>query len=234
MMTEDELIRRLSVHARTVAPAAVAPERVWRDLRRRQTVRRTASVGAVLAIAAAAFVAVPDLRGGHPNLTANLAMATNPDEAEIAATADCLAEDVVNQVLQDMGADLGQSSAVEAGGRLPAPRPGDIPDDFEAVAVVICREAGPDRTHGDRVVYEEARLEGDVDAVIAALTRTSPTLPHGSSSCTFIYMRAPAIFLVDADGRAVRPQVPSDSCGHPSPDVLQALGALTETEVIQY
>jgi hypothetical protein len=141
--------------------------------------------------------------------------------AQVAASADCLAP----QVLADLGMDGDVLTTRSPHGEVPDA--GRVPDDFVAVAVLACEVDGTLRD-GDGVwsAVTATRLEGDLDGLLTALRAPSAT-PAGTCSGA---PGAPAVlWLVDAMGRAVRPAWPTDRCGAPQPGVTEALAGLEET-----
>lgn len=182
---------------------------------------------------------------------ATMPPATMPPLAEVAESGpDCLADDVVTSISlfpQDTGS--------------PGPTPGAVPPDFQPAGVVLCRismttmlqepapptlvprieDLGADEPLPDvpvaeedadvlqRLTIEEVTLTGDVDPFLAALARESA--PRSSGACMAKMEVQPAIFLVDDDGRAVRPQWPVDGCGFLLEGAAATLEGLTETGV---
>lgn len=75
------------------------------------------------------------------------------------------------------------------------------------------------------VTVVEAELRGDLGPLLAALARPSHQ-PLPDQPCPAMWQSQPVIFLVDADGRAVRARWPSDACGFLLDGVTRPLDAL--------
>ncbi len=144
--------------------------------------------------------------------------------AVVVPGADCLAP----EVLDELGLHLDPS--LEASSGAPAATQGAVPADFDPTGVLVCEVGGRmlDGAGTWTGVTATAR-EGSADdlaALVAALAEPAPT----AEPCE---ERPPlALWLVDAMERAVRPSVPVDACGSPSPAVLSALDALAVTGVV--
>ena len=109
---------------------------------------------------------------------------------------------------------------------------GLVPDDFRPVSVVVCTPGGTlHDSSGTWTALTASRREGDLDALVVALRR--PSAARGGT-CTTASAIAPALWLVDVLGRAIRPFWPTDRCGAPQESVASALDALTETDSEQY
>ncbi len=129
--------------------------------------------------------------------------------AVVAPVADCMSPGVLD--------DLGVAPAATDGPatrRASTPAEGKVPDDFLAVSVLVCT---PDGTLHDAagtwLALTASHREGDLDALVAALREPSA---EGGGTCTSAKTTAPALWLVDALGRALRPTWPTDRCGSPS------------------
>lgn len=72
------------------------------------------------------------------------------------------------------------------------------------------------------------RLEGDLAPLLAAFS--VPNDPKWLGPCTAIGVIVPDVWLVDADGWAIRPAYPVDGCGVPKPGVGEALDELTSVD----
>jgi len=90
----------------------------------------------------------------------------------------------------------------------------------------------PDEPGPRPVTVTEAWLEGDLRPLLAALARPSE-VPRPDQACTAMWQSQPQVYLVDADGRAVRVRWPSDVCGYLLDGVTRPLDALevTRTQV---
>ena len=75
------------------------------------------------------------------------------------------------------------------------------------------------------VTVVEAELHGDLGPLLATLARPSHQ-PAPDQPCPAMWESQPVIFLVDADGRAVRAQWPTDACGFLLDGVTRPLDAL--------
>jgi hypothetical protein len=71
----------------------------------------------------------------------------------------------------------------------------------------------------------EAELRGDLGPLLAVLARPSHQ-PLPDQPCPAMWQSQPVIFLVDADGRAVRARWPADACGFLLDGVTRPLDAL--------
>jgi hypothetical protein len=161
------------------------------------------------------------------------ACSTGPSEtaptptAVVAPVADCMSP----AVLSDLG--LVPASAEDVETRPSAsPEPGRVPDDFVPVSVVVCTPDGSLKdASGTWLALTASHREGDLEPLVAALKK--PSAPRGGT-CSTGQTEAPALWLVDALGRALRPTWPTDRCGQPSPEVTEALAVLQETDSEQY
>ncbi|WP_147283533.1 hypothetical protein [Rhodococcus sp. AG1013] len=128
------------------------------------------------------------------------------------------------------------------------PEPGTVPDDFVPNAAVFCHGAGG-RTYfgtdgqpaGDEVNVDEIRREGDLTDLLDALSERSD--PQGwwieawygktrralSTHCT-PGTTCELLWLVDRDGRAIRPWIPLDRSGAPKSDAYYATSRLPIVE----
>lgn len=86
---------------------------------------------------------------------------------------------------------------------------GLVPDGFSPTRAVQCEEENDPETDQSRGVELQA---DDIDGLLAELARPSETL--GGGTCLDYLWRRPWLFLLDADGRWIIPQVPADACGH--------------------
>jgi hypothetical protein len=99
--------------------------------------------------------------------------------------------------------------------------PGRIPDGFEPVSVILCDDIGT-VTDEDGVWSGPStrHLEGDLEPLIDALNQ--PDDPPWLGPCAAIEAIVPQIWLADADRRAVHVAYPSDGCGQPMTDAVNA------------
>lgn len=140
-----------------------------------------------------------------------------PPPAEVAPEVDCLADDAL--------AALQGGGGPRPSGR-PGPAPGAVPAGFEAVRAVECRwdfSAAPGTTRVTEVTHE-----GDLDALLRTLAGPSVRARPGQP-CPAVAELGPELFLVAADGSAIRVAWPHDACGFRLPGVQRALAALPVT-----
>lgn len=127
------------------------------------------------------------------------------------------------------------------------PRSGTVPDDFAPVAVVTCAFAsgrtyfGADGQNpaGTAFVVDEVRREGDLGELLTALSAHSDPPAWGIEAwwggkpgrgptddrCT-PGKPCPLLWLVDRDGRAIRPSIPVDRSGTDKVDARYAIAHL--------
>jgi len=147
--------------------------------------------------------------------------------AVVAPVADCMAP----AVLHDLGLVPASADDVPISPSA-SPEPGRVPDDFVPVSVVVCTPDGSLKdASGTWLALTASHREGDLAPLVAALRE--PSAPRGGT-CSTAQAEAPALWLVDALGRALRPTLPTDRCGAPSADVTKALAALQETDSAKY
>lgn len=112
-----------------------------------------------------------------------------------------------------------------------------VPDGFEPVRAVTCDPFVQEDVAADRTVgYSERRWEGDFDRVVALLNRSSEhsTWFPGGCSDTYSLAQLDEFWLIDKDGRAVRPGYPTDYCGLPKVDGLAELQQLNPVGSTEY
>lgn len=178
---------------------------------------------------------------------------TPPMEAEevaemTSAGPDCLAEEIL---LELFGVELAGSAPTAP----TAPVAGKVPGGFEPVQVVLCRpgpltlvepepfeivtalpsplptaassEDGHDRTPATvTVTVEQVTLTGDLAPLRTALESQSDT--YDGRPCPAVWESKPQIYLVDADGDAVRPRWPTNACGFLHEGAAEPLADLEE------
>lgn len=183
----------------------------------------------VLVLSGCAGVAVP---GAAPT----------PDAAEVVDAADC----AVEATFDGYGTGFGDLP--------PGPRAGAVPDGFEPAAAVECRvswefveepvpapdlavpggtgTATPDVTGAPvpdpGAVVDVVRLDGDLVPLLDQLRRPD-VVPQPDQACVAMVEFTPVLYLVDADGRAVRVQWPTDACGFLLDGARESLAELRET-----
>lgn len=112
---------------------------------------------------------------------------------------------------------------------------GRIPAGFEPVEVWVCDPllelSSPTDSDGRPTEpiasTEPQRLEGDLGPLVAAFAESND--PRWLGACSAIGVIVPDVWLVDAEGRAVRPAYPSTGCGIPKPGVGEALALLQQS-----
>ena len=150
-----------------------------------------------------------------------------PAPGGIASGANCLAPNILRQVLPDLVSVTAPADD--------APEAGSLPPGFRPIAVVTCTESTTedDAVNGVATVDEEHWI-GDLSVVLMAFAQ--PSRPQSwFSDCTASAARLPAVWLVDAAGRAVRPAFPHEAaCGLPSHAPLSAIRRLDRTKTVQH
>ncbi len=111
-------------------------------------------------------------------------------------------------------------------------RKGRVPEGFIPVDVVRCtwsQHVSPSAgmTTVESIVTKE-HLSGDYTALLAALAEPSDRA-HNVSCLDFAEL-VPELWLVNADGQAIKVQWPLDGCEHSKPDTAKALAGLTVTD----
>ncbi len=134
-------------------------------------------------------------------------------------------------------------------------RSGTVPDDFDPVAVVTCDFVsgrtyfGPDGQNpaGTALVVDEVRREGDLGELLGALSARSDPQAWGIEAwwggkpgrgltddrCT-PGTACPLLWLVDRDGRAIRPSFPVTRSGIPKVDAHYAIARLPAVAHIEH
>jgi hypothetical protein len=104
---------------------------------------------------------------------------------------------------------------------------GGIPTDFTATSVLRCTQEIRDQAN---VLVTERTKES-----VAKLTDLlrKPSDPLTNDVCTADLQLPPHFLLVDAAGRALLPQVPTDPCGKPRREVVDLLKSLTYERVAE-
>ncbi len=149
---------------------------------------------------------------------------SNAAAAVVVSKADCLAP----EVLDELGLELDAGLAARAS-HAPAPERGRVPDDFVPAAVVECEVGGRMRDSAGTwtavtVTWRDGSATG-LSRLVDAFDEPAVTpVPCQGAP------RRMVIWLVDAAGRAVLPDVALDGCGAPSEAVLDALDRLEVTD----
>lgn len=104
---------------------------------------------------------------------------------------------------------------------------GAIPADFETVTFRLCVPLGvpTDEPARSRVVGERT---GDVTVELMAALRQPDA--EGDPKCPTYTTSSILFFLVDADGRSIRPHLPEALCGATQPSVLALIDQLPYRE----
>ncbi|WP_460972419.1 hypothetical protein [Prescottella soli] len=135
------------------------------------------------------------------------------------------------------------------------PRSGTIPNGFDPVAVVTCDSVwggtyfGPDGQNpaGTTEIVDEVRREGDLSELLTALSERSDPQAWGIEAwwggkpgrgptddrCT-PGTTCPLLWLVDRDGRAIRPSLPVTRSGAPKVDAHYAIVRLPVVSRIEH
>ncbi|MEH0929378.1 hypothetical protein [Micromonospora sp. CPCC 205558] len=111
------------------------------------------------------------------------------------------------------------------------PTAGRIDPTFTPVAAVICgRATRPGRQGGHEQVATERRTE-EIGPLLTALRLPSEQAGGKKVACTLDMVVPPWLALLDDRGRWLRPQLPTDACGKPRPEVIAALAGPQWTTV---
>lgn len=115
-------------------------------------------------------------------------------------------------------------------------RRGTVPDDFVPVAALTCDPNSGRTLSVDMIVTASAhRWEGDFSAAIPKLNAPSEGRRLLQGSCPVASLvRLPDLWLVDADGRGLRPSYPVDDCGFQRIGGLTEIEGMAEVETIEY
>jgi hypothetical protein len=97
-----------------------------------------------------------------------------------------------------------------------------LPATFVAKSAVLCPlTIQPVHGSGPVAVTEQVADHG-LAPLVAALRRRPAPLPPGTVCPVQLVAVAP-LFLISADGLVIRPVIPTNACGQPEPQVLDAL-----------
>lgn len=93
---------------------------------------------------------------------------------------------------------------------------GAVPAAFEPAAVVLCVVQDRGGAGGtDEQIVDVERRATEITSLLTYLARPSQRSTDPDLSCPAMAWLRPWLFLVDADGRWVTPQLPTDACGFP-------------------
>ncbi|WP_156442128.1 hypothetical protein [Cellulomonas iranensis] len=79
------------------------------------------------------------------------------------------------------------------------------------------------------VRIDAVRLEGDLGPLLAQLRRPD-VAARPDQACMAMFQAVPVLYLVDADGRAVRVTWPTDACGFLREGAIESVATLTEVD----
>jgi hypothetical protein len=97
-----------------------------------------------------------------------------------------------------------------------------LPATFLAKSAVLC-SLNIELAHGSGpVVFTEQVADHGLAPLVAAL-RGRPGRPAPGTVCPAQLVVVAPLFLINADGQVIRPVIPTDACGQPQPQVLDAL-----------
>jgi hypothetical protein len=103
-----------------------------------------------------------------------------------------------------------------------------LPGGFVAAAAVRCPLILR-RVHGRaHVVFGKQVADHGLAPLLAALRRRPEHLP-ADTACAVQLIAIPELFLISPAGQIIRPGLPSDGCGLPQPQVLDAMRHLPWT-----
>lgn len=141
-----------------------------------------------------------------------------PPVAELADAVDCTAMERIFE------------SGTQPTPATSPPAAGSVPADFVPVEAILCA-AGLETLEDQDGVWSavaEERLGGNLDALLAALAEPSDG-PRPNRACTADMELVPDLWLLAADGKAMRAVWPTDSCGKTKPGVH---GVLADLDVL--
>jgi hypothetical protein len=97
-----------------------------------------------------------------------------------------------------------------------------LPATFLANSAVLCGLTIMPAHGSGPVVFTEWVADHGLAPLVAALRRPSSRASPGTI-CPAQNVVVPPLFLISADGLLIRPVIPTDACGRPQPQVLDAL-----------
>ena len=108
----------------------------------------------------------------------------------------------------------------------PLPPAGTIPGGFQPTSIVVC-EFLEYSDNGSTAILRQTLREGDLGQVVRELERPSAKRPWFSECPTASTIPTPVVWLVDAEGNAVRVAFPTEgTCGLPLPEAYMAVMGL--------
>jgi hypothetical protein len=136
-----------------------------------------------------------------------------PAPAELVRSVDCTASSLVVPQEEPSGNQVAKAGAV--------------PEGFVPVEVIRCDAmmATVEDDEGLWSAVTEERLAGNLDALVEALAQPSDS-PRANQVCTADMEIVPDLWLIDAQGQAMRAAWPTNSCGKTKPGVREILGGM--------
>jgi hypothetical protein len=104
----------------------------------------------------------------------------------------------------------------------PWQQPRALPAGFAASGAVLCAPSVNLVNGSGRAGFTERVADRGLATLVAVLQRPSAQLAPGLI-CAAQLVAVPVLFLIGRDGQIVRPVIPTDECGQPQPEVLDAL-----------
>jgi len=183
-------------------------------------------VAALLGSCALGFLAACSADDGGADSAAAVAVAV------VAPAADCQSPQVLDALGLTPAPGTAATTPSSATPHADAPAEGTVPPSFVAVSALACTPGGQlTDSAGTWSSVRATSGDGDMKALKAALDLPSVE-PTPSAACDDVPLQ---LWLVDALGRAVRVQVPTDACGvGPRAEVGKALAGLTTTDTATY
>lgn len=146
------------------------------------------------------------------------------EPADLVDAVDCTATDALAD------AELGEPSGT------PPPAAGGVPEGFVPVEVIRCDAFMLGTLEDEEGLWSavtEERLAGNIDALVDALAEPSDgSIPN--QACTADMELVPDLWLVDAQGRAMRAAWPTNSCGKTKPGARTMVGGMQVVESTQH
>jgi len=152
--------------------------------------------------------------------------------AVVAPAADCQSPQVLDALGLTPAPGAAATTPSSATPHPDAPAEGTVPRTFVAVSALACTPGGQlTDSAGTWSSVQATSRDGDMTALKSALEL--PSLEStDAATCDDVPLQ---LWLVDALGRAVRVQVPTDACGvGPRAEVGKALAGLTTTDTATY